>query len=62
MNKKKMSSSYVPPAMRERLEPPPKKISFRPPIDYTTLKTKDQLFKEYQTKNLGKADSAWADE
>ena len=41
-----MSSSYVPPAMRERLEPPPKKISFRPPIDYTVLKTKDQLFKE----------------
>ena len=57
-----MSSSYVPPAMRERLAPPPKKISFRPPIDYTILKTKDQLFKEYQTKNLGKADSAWAEE
>ena len=55
-------TSYVPPAMRDRLEPPPKKLLFRPPIDYTLLKTKDQLFKEYQTKNLGKADSAWADE
>lgn len=57
-----MASSYVPPAMRERLAPPPKKISFRPPIDYTVLKTKEQLFNEYQAKNLGKADSAWADD
>jgi hypothetical protein len=56
------SSSYVPPAIRNRLDPTPKKLTFRPPVDFTVLKTKDQLFKEYQTKNLGKADSAWADD
>ena len=50
--------SYVPPAIRDRIEPLPKKLSFLPPV----LKTKDQLFKEYQIKNIGKADSAWEEE
>ena len=51
-------SSYVPPSIRDRVEPAPKKISFQPLV----LKTKEQLFKEYQVKNLGKADSAWDDD
>jgi hypothetical protein len=51
---------YVPPALRDRPNYTPKKLSLKPkPVDYTKLKTKQQIFDEYQKKNYGKADAAF---
>ena len=51
---------YVPPVLRNNPSYKPKKLSLKPkPIDYTKLKTKDDLFNEYKVENQGKADSAW---
>jgi hypothetical protein len=50
---------YVPPALRNRNRPAPKKLKFRPVIDYTNLKTTAQLFEEYRKENYGKADAAF---
>jgi hypothetical protein len=56
--------AYIHPNLRNRpaAETVPKKLVFRPVIDYTNLKTKDQLYEEYRQKNMGKADSGWGDE
>ena len=58
------SNAYIHPNLRNRpaAETVPKKLVFRPVIDYTNLKTKDQLYEEYRQKNMGKADSGWGDE
>ena len=40
----------------------PKKLTFRPVIDYASLKTKEQLYEEYRIKNIGKADNSWEDD
>ena len=51
---------YVPPALRHNPNYEPKKLSLKPkPIDWTQLKTKDEIMKEYQEINKGNADSAW---
>jgi hypothetical protein len=53
---------YIPPQLRDNPEYKPKDLSYkkqRPVIDYCTLKTKEELFAEYQKTNNGKADSAW---
>ncbi len=51
---------YIPPALRNKPNYVPKKLSLKPkPIDYSKLKTKEQIFDEYQKKNYGKADAAW---
>ena len=50
---------YVPPAFRFNPNHKPKKLTFRPVIDYTKLKTKEELFEEYRNQNYGKADDAW---
>ena len=55
-----MSGVYIPPAMRNQVNYVPKKLALKPKsIDYTQLKTKQQLFAEYQQENYGKADDAW---
>ena len=52
--------SYIPPALRNTVNYTPKKLSLKPkPIDYSQLKTPQQLFEEYKKENFGKADSAW---
>jgi len=51
---------YIPPALRHTTTYVPKTLSLKPkPIDYTQLKTKEEIMKEYQKENEGKADSAW---
>ena len=53
-------SGYVPPALRSNPKYTPKKLSYKPkPVDWTKLKTKEELIKEYQKENPGKADDAW---
>ena len=53
---------YVPPQLRDKPNYKPKNLSRKAaPIDYTTLKTREQLFDEYQKKNYGKADEAWGE-
>ena len=53
---------YIPPNLRNKPNYTPKKLSLKPkPIDWTTLKNKEQLFEEYRLKNYGKADTAWDD-
>jgi len=58
-----MGGGYVPPQMRDKPNyKPPKKLTFRAPIDYSNLKTKEQVYEEYRLKNEGKADTAWEEE
>ena len=53
-------SAYIPPVLRNKSGYKPKKLSLKPkPIDWTQLKTKEELMKEYQKTNEGKADYAW---
>ena len=55
-----MSSGYVPPALRTKVNYKPRDLKLKPkPVDYTSLKTLQQLYEEYQKKNEGCADSAW---
>jgi hypothetical protein len=51
---------YVPPALRNKPNYEPKKLSLKPkPIEYDKLKTKQELYEEYRQTNYGKADFAW---
>jgi len=51
---------YVPPGLRNKAIPrDPKKLKFRPVIDYTNLKPTAQLFEEYRKEDYGKADAAF---
>ena len=50
---------HIPPSLRNKPNYKPKKLTFRPVIDYTELKTKEELFEEYRKTNYGKADDAW---
>lgn len=53
-------TGYIPPALRKNPIYTPKKLSLKPkPIDYTQLKTKEEVMNEYKKENEGKADSAW---
>ena len=54
---------YIPPALRNQSKyNKPKKLSLKPkPIDWTQVKSKEELMNEYQKQNEGKADSAWYD-
>jgi len=51
---------YIPPALRNKPEYTPKKLSLKQkPIDWTQIKSKEEIMKEYQKQNEGKADAAW---
>ena len=50
---------YVPPALRNKPTYEPKKLTYRPKIVWSELKTKEQIFEEYRKKDYGKADEAW---
>ena len=51
---------YIPPALRNNSTYKPKKLSYKPkPIDWTQLKTKEEIMKDYRKENKGKADAAW---
>ena len=51
---------YVPPSLRHLTSYTPKKLSLKPkPIDWTQLKTKDEIMFEYQRENAGRADDVW---
>ena len=51
---------YIPPALRDKPNYKPKKLKLIPVVvDYTKLKTKEELFEEYRKQNYGKADDAW---
>ena len=51
---------YIPPALRSNPTYTPKKLSLKPkPVDWNNLKTKEEIMKEYQKENYGKADDAW---
>ena len=51
---------YIPPALRDKPNYKPKKLKLRPVVvDYTKLKTKEELFEEYNKQNYGKSDEAW---
>ena len=53
-------TGYVPPALRNISSYKPKKLSLKPkPVDWTQLKTKEELYKDYEKENHGKADSSW---
>lgn len=53
-------TGYIPPALRKNPSYIPKKLSIKvKPVEWTELKSKDDLMNEYQKKNIGKADSAW---
>lgn len=53
-------AGYIPPALRNKHQYTPRKLSFKPkPIDWTQLKTKEELYQEYKKENEGKADAAW---
>lgn len=46
---------YVPPQLRNKINYKPKNLARKVVIDYTNLKSKEQLYAEYE----GKADAAW---
>jgi len=53
---------YIPPALRNNPTYVRTNLSLKlkpKPIDYTDLKTNEQIFKEIMNTNYGKADSAW---
>jgi len=50
---------YIPPVLRDDPNYKPKKLSYRPVIAWSELKTKEQLLEEYSKTNQGKADDAW---
>ena len=53
---------YLPPQLRNDPSYKPRDLSRKPkppPIDYTKVKTREQMFDEYQKQNYGKADAAW---
>ena len=55
---------YIPPALRNKPNYVPKKLSIKSKvieIDYSKLKTKQQLFEDIRKENYGKADAAWND-
>ena len=53
-------TGYIPPALRKNQNYVPQKLSLKPkPVDWTQLKTKEEIMKEYQKQNEGKADAAW---
>ena len=53
---------YIPPNLRNDPKYKPKKLTYRPKIIWSELKTKDQLFEEYRKQNYGKADAAWEED
>ena len=53
---------YVPPNLRNNPKYKPKKLTYRPKIIWSELKTKDQLFEEYRKQNNDKADIAWEED
>lgn len=54
-------SGYIPPALRNNMYKS-KKLSLKPkPIDWTQMKTQNEIMNEYKSENIGKADSAYDD-
>ena len=54
---------YVPPQLRHKIDYKPKNLSYKPKMVWTpNLKTKEEIFDEYQKKNYGKADDAWEED
>lgn len=52
---------YVPPNLRNDPKYKSKKLTYRPKIVWSELKTKEQIFEEYRKQNYGKAEEAWED-
>ena len=50
---------YVPPQLRNKVNYKPKNLARKVVIDYTNLKSRDQVYEEYRKENEGKADAAW---
>jgi len=52
---------YVPPQLRDKINYKSKNLSRKQNlvIDYTKLKTIEDLLKEYHKENYGKADQGW---
>ena len=52
--------SYIPPALRNNPNYKSKKLSLKPkPVDWSCLKTTQELIQDYHSTNEGKADVAW---
>ena len=53
---------YVPPQLRHNVHYKSRDLSLKPKmpvIDYSKIKTPEQIFEEIRKQNYGKADSAW---
>lgn len=53
---------YVPPRLRNDPNYKPKKLTYRPEVVWSELKTNEQLSEEYHKENYGKADEAWGED
>lgn len=52
---------YVPPQLRDKINYKPKKLTYKPKVIWSEIKTKEEVLQNYHKENYGKADEAWGE-